>query len=149
MGDHGVNRLGEGRAEDKEAVKSRPERHEDAAALRAEREHLLQLKSELAAIKAEIKFQRLLRAFKAYNPNQPRVPAGNPDGGQWTAQRDVGPSAQLAGLIRICVVGVRSLSTDQWGNKSFAVTYDCAGGRSFTVRGTGNSFPGIVLDPFQ
>jgi len=27
----------------------------------------------------------LARAFKAgFNPNQPRVPAGNPDGGQWT-----------------------------------------------------------------
>jgi len=33
----------------------------------------------------EAKLQALDRAVKAnFNPNQPRVPAGNPDGGQWT-----------------------------------------------------------------
>lgn len=32
----------------------------------------------------EIKLRQLERAVKAgFNPNQPRVPAGNPDGGQW------------------------------------------------------------------
>lgn len=25
-------------------------------------------------------------ALRAYNPDQPRVPAGNPDGGQWTSE---------------------------------------------------------------
>ncbi len=39
----------------------------------------------LAALKVEIKLLRLRTAYKAnFNPNQPRVPAGNPDGGQWT-----------------------------------------------------------------
>ncbi|MDB5593605.1 MAG: hypothetical protein JWM36_566 [Hyphomicrobiales bacterium] len=28
---------------------------------------------------------RLAYLFKAYSPDQPRVPAGNPDGGQWTS----------------------------------------------------------------
>jgi hypothetical protein len=37
------------------------------------------LRRELRALK----FQQLLGDDKAYNPNQPRVPAGNPDGGQW------------------------------------------------------------------
>jgi hypothetical protein len=53
--------------------------------LATERDELLQLKSELAAIRADIRRQKLLRALKAYDPNQPRVPAGNPDGGQWTS----------------------------------------------------------------
>jgi len=57
----------------------------DPAALEAERTYLLKLQSELAALKAEIKFRKLLRALKAYNPDQPRVPAGNSDGGQWTS----------------------------------------------------------------
>jgi len=56
--------------------------------LAAEREELLRLKSELAALKAEIKFRRLLRDSKAYNPNQPRVPAGSREGGQWTSGGD-------------------------------------------------------------
>ncbi len=53
----------------------------------AERDHLLRLLSELAAIKVEIKFRRLLRALEIkFDPNQPRVPAGNSDGGRWTSQ---------------------------------------------------------------
>jgi hypothetical protein len=42
---------------------------------------------ELAKIKFEIRYQRLMRRLKAgYNPDQPRVPAGNPGGGQWTGE---------------------------------------------------------------
>ena len=35
---------------------------------------------------AQLELRRLLiaRARKHYNPNQPRVPAGNPEGGRWT-----------------------------------------------------------------
>jgi len=32
----------------------------------------------------------LLDVGKAYNPDQPRVPAGNPDGGQWTGDNTAG-----------------------------------------------------------
>jgi len=41
---------------------------------------------ELKAMLAVRKFERTWATFraKAYNPDQPRVPAGNPDGGQWT-----------------------------------------------------------------
>jgi hypothetical protein len=38
-------------------------------------------------------------AAKAYNPNQPRVPAGNPDGGQWTSDGSSG------GLARVRLAG--------------------------------------------
>ena len=54
--------------------------------LRLERQQLLRLKSELAALRAETRFRRFLRALKAYDPNQPRVPAGSPEGGQWAGE---------------------------------------------------------------
>jgi hypothetical protein len=43
----------------------------------------------------ETKLHQLESALKAnFDPNQPRVPAGNPDGGQWTR---VGVSSAAAG----------------------------------------------------
>lgn len=36
------------------------------------------------------KVAALARAVKAFDPNQPRVPAGNPDGGQWTTTGGAG-----------------------------------------------------------
>jgi hypothetical protein len=55
----------------------------------------------LAGIALEHKLADLVRLLKAYNPDQPRVPAGNPDGGQWTGANggaDAG-FVQLAGDI--------------------------------------------------
>lgn len=46
----------------------------------------LKLRRALAELKFELAWRRLCRKY-GYNPNQPRVPSGNPDGGQWT---DVG-----------------------------------------------------------
>ena len=40
---------------------------------------------QFAALKVKWKYFRLALALKAYDPSQPRVPAGNPDGGQWTS----------------------------------------------------------------
>lgn len=51
---------------------------------------------ELANLRLWVKFQRLRLALK-YDPNQPRVPAGNPDGGQWTY--DGGGSARVAQYV--------------------------------------------------
>jgi hypothetical protein len=46
---------------------------------------LLQIRGELASIKTELKFWCFSNDLKAnFNPNQPRVPAGNAGGGQWT-----------------------------------------------------------------
>jgi hypothetical protein len=59
--------------------------HDLESDLHARREILLELKAELAAIRAKLRLERVLRDFKAgFNPNQPRVPAGNPEGRQWT-----------------------------------------------------------------
>jgi len=53
------------------------------------RRNLAYARSELAAIKAELRFRQLLRKA-GFNPDQPRVPAGDPDGGQWTSGEAAG-----------------------------------------------------------
>jgi hypothetical protein len=57
-----------------------------AAAFEAEIEAgyrlLATLREEVASLRAELKRRRALAA--KYSPSQPRVPAGNPRGGQWT-----------------------------------------------------------------
>lgn len=42
------------------------------------------LRWQFAALDVEAKLVRLRLALKLFNPLQPRVPAGNPDGGRWT-----------------------------------------------------------------
>jgi hypothetical protein len=42
------------------------------------------LRAEVASIRADMARRRALQA--KYSPAQPRVPAGNPDGGQWTGR---------------------------------------------------------------
>lgn len=39
----------------------------------------------LNAIRMEIELLRIHLALRAFNPTQPRVPAGRPEGGQWTS----------------------------------------------------------------
>jgi hypothetical protein len=49
------------------------------------RTELLRLKWHVAAIRFEIAMRRHALALKAFNPDQPRVPAGSSQGGQWTS----------------------------------------------------------------
>ena len=61
-------------------------------AIRAIESGLLRLKWHAAATRFEIAMRRHDRALKlaykyGYNPAQPRVPAGDPAGGQWTRWR--------------------------------------------------------------
>ena len=50
-----------------------------------------------ACERGQAKHAQLVLAFKAgFNPNQPRVPAGNPDGGQWTGSGAGGSSGSRA-----------------------------------------------------
>ena len=52
----------------------------------------------LHASVVEAKHAQLARAFKAgFNPNQPRVPAGIPEGGQWTGSGGGGTSSASGG----------------------------------------------------
>lgn len=58
----------------------------------------------LAALKVELKLLRLKLAVRAYNPGQPRVPAGHPDGGQWTIGDDL-TSNESVDDARLILVG--------------------------------------------
>lgn len=87
------------------------------------------------------------RLAHKYAPNQPRVPAGNSDGGRWTSA--AGVSQRLAYVIKVCIISGVSRGTHGYGNKSWRATYDCADGRSFVRQGPGHSPPGLVRDPFQ
>jgi hypothetical protein len=52
----------------------------------AERRLIRDLKYEFAELKYELAYRRILRSLKyGYNPNQPRMPAGSREGGQWTS----------------------------------------------------------------
>jgi hypothetical protein len=56
--------------------------------MRSQADHhlvLCRLRWEHAALRMDLAMLRLQLALEAaFNPNQPRVPAGHPDGGQWT-----------------------------------------------------------------
>ena len=79
------------------------ERAAEAKAIAREIEELLALRDELMQIKAELARRRLEDEAK-YSPSQPRVPAGNPRGGQWTdrsgGQGTVAGQSQDAGQSR-------------------------------------------------
>src|SRR5947209_10600191 len=46
---------------------------------------LLNIKCALAALDVELKLCRLGYLLRKFSADQPRVPAGSPDGGQWTS----------------------------------------------------------------
>jgi len=70
---------------------------EKAAAEQAERDaferEILHLRWELKKLKRERELRRFRRK---YSPDQPRVPAGNPGGGQWTDGGTSGTNPQAA-----------------------------------------------------
>jgi hypothetical protein len=69
-------------------------------ALRAIEGGLLRLKWLAAATRFEIALRRHDRALKAgFNPDQPRVPRGQPEGGQWTDGGSSSGRIRLAGDI--------------------------------------------------
>lgn len=61
---------------------------------------LLQARYAFAVAQLELRQLRILRARKQYSPSQPRVPAGNPDCGQWTGGggSGSGPRSEYAQL---------------------------------------------------
>jgi hypothetical protein len=53
------------------------------------------LRHEIAKLRLDWElFKFALKGQKAFNPNQPRVPAANPDGGQWTEDESIELGAQ-------------------------------------------------------
>jgi hypothetical protein len=70
---------------------------------------LLRLRSAVRASEVETRLKRLARAVEIhFDPNQPRVPEGNPDGGQWT---DTG-TGRTEGREPGRSGGMRRISTD-------------------------------------
>ena len=70
---------------------------------------LFRLSTSVRASNVGLRLKQLARAVEAhFDSNQPRVPAGNPGGGQWTdtgAGRSTGTAAVFSG-------GMRRISTD-------------------------------------
>jgi hypothetical protein len=57
---------------------------------------ILKLRSDLAALAVQVSLIKLQRQLKAYNPDQPRVPAGSSSGGQWTGGSTGGSSGDAS-----------------------------------------------------
>jgi Bacterial CdiA-CT RNAse A domain len=68
------------------------QRHAEIAAIRRDLEALSRDLHKAFEAAATLAKAELRSALKKYSADQPRVPAGNPDGGQWTT----GPGTQLA-----------------------------------------------------
>jgi hypothetical protein len=120
-----------------------------AAALKAEQAELMALKALLADLRCHVALWRFARK---YNPDQPRVAAGSPEGGQWVGASEAANTpglTQLALVIRVCVLSGVARIVDAFGNRSYSATYECAGGRLFTRQGLGHNVPGLVKDPLQ
>lgn len=63
----------------------------------------------LADFLLEQKFNRMMRAVKAnFNPAQRRVPAGNSDGGQWTAGQQANGNTDFSARSRTLLETYRS-----------------------------------------
>jgi hypothetical protein len=65
------------------------------AEIEAAYQRLAMLREEVASLRAELKRQRLEEA--KYSPSQPRVPAGNPRGGQWSNRNEGGSGVGFGG----------------------------------------------------
>jgi hypothetical protein len=83
---HAVKRPA-GIAQEKRAAEAeKAARREVEAAAAAEQEAFyaehLELRRQLADVKFELAFRRI---FRKYSPDQPRVPAGSSEGGQWAS----------------------------------------------------------------
>jgi hypothetical protein len=83
------------------------------ASLRGRNEDLLQKANDATALLHRLRLieaqHRLAQHRSHYDPNQPRVPAGNPDGGQWTSGGGggvggVGPAAAQSASRRAAQV---------------------------------------------
>jgi hypothetical protein len=93
-------------AKEEAAPAREPPESLDPFDLAAERKFVLELRYELAELKYELAYRRIVRSLKyGYNPSQPRVPAGSREGGQWTSggvgQASSGARSVEPGRIRL------------------------------------------------
>lgn len=152
----------EKRAAEAETAAQRRVEETDAAEREAFEQELLDLRWEVKKLKLE---HELWCFEQKYSPDQPRVPAGNSDGGQWTSGggqatsiggsqepilSDASPdplgSGAQAKVIRICLVGSSMITTDRFGNQSWWADYVCADGFTFRRFGTRGKIRGFEID---
>ena len=103
---------------------------------------------------------------------QPRVPPGNPDGGQWTEEggggggraeigdtrrseaNDAGRNQEalelqrVAAITWVCITMGRGSSTVDGRTYWFAI-YECPGGQTIRRESSTNNLPGLILDPYR
>src|SRR3712207_6683082 len=61
--------------------------HQEVLAVERRERELLRIRQGLIGLQLDLALLKLRRAlWRKYRPDQPRVPAGNPDGGQWTSE---------------------------------------------------------------
>jgi len=94
-----------GIAEEKRSAEAEraAQREADEAAVAAEQEDFEREVSQLRWEFKKLKLEHELWCFEQkYSPNQPRVPAGSPNGGQWTSggATDVSAARKLAPLVK-------------------------------------------------
>jgi hypothetical protein len=93
---HDAHRFMTERKRAEEAARREADEAADAAEQEQFEQELLQVRRDLAALKLELALSRV--GYK-YNPDQPRSPKGNPDGGQWV--RDSGKDPGRIGTSRL------------------------------------------------
>jgi len=84
----------------------------DPPAMPAPKEKLLRIRWEIVRLEFQLAFIRLETLLRKanFNPSQPRVPSGNPDGGQWTRVAQAGSR------------GGRGASSVRVGSQTFEAT---------------------------
>jgi hypothetical protein len=102
------------------------------------------LRHEAAAIRTTSAFRALERH---YRPDQPRVPAGRPEGGQWT--RDgIGPSLRrVSEVIYVCTRIGSVPITDEMDRLAYAVSYLCGFDQKVLSWITTKRLKPIIRDP--
>ena len=61
---------------------------------------VLRLRRDIASLRFEFELSKLGSSRRKYLSDQPRVPAGNPDGGQWTSEGGGGGLHEFADSVR-------------------------------------------------
>ena len=75
---------------------------------------LQRMRSILLANIVKEKLRNLQRAIKAnFDPNQPRVPRGNPDGGQWTRTGGGSGRPRVAQMPRVAVAASAAMRKER------------------------------------
>lgn len=91
---------------------------------------LIRLRADHASVRLDVALLKLRRALK-YNPDQPRVPAGNPDGGRWVGDGGGGAGGGLA--RRPAGEGSQPVRIAQYERGALISRYGAIGGRTWCV----------------